>query len=59
MGISDEVATIDGILGKQTNINKLTCIVCDYVLNDPNSGGIVRMQEKISKAIRNFLKNNR
>ena len=60
IGINDEIATYDGIIGKQTYKDKLTCMVCDYVLNDPNSGGILNFQDKVSNIFRWIKKiNNR
>jgi hypothetical protein len=46
-GLSDEVAILDSLNGKQTYKQKLTCMVCDYVLFDPNDGGAVGLSDVI------------
>jgi hypothetical protein len=52
VGISDEIAAYDGIIGKQMLKDRLICIVCDYVINDPNSGGLSGLQERLSSLFR-------
>lgn len=47
-GYSDEIAKMDGLAGRQTYKDKLTCMVCDYVIYDPNQGGFLGLQENVS-----------
>ena len=51
-GIADDIAVMDGLSGRGTTQDKLTCIVCDYVLHDPNESGV----DKLSKFISGLFK---
>ena len=45
----DRAAIYDGLSGKQLFKEKLTCIVCDYIVYDPNSNRIIDFSIIFSK----------
>ena len=55
-GLADDIAALDGLSGKQTYKDKLTCIVCDYVVHDPNAGGIIDLPETLSRFFKSIFK---
>lgn len=51
---SDRIVALDGLSGKETNKNKMTCVVCDYVISDPNAGNWVNFKSFIKKLFKKY-----
>ena len=57
IGLADNIAVFDGMRGKETYKEKLTCMVCDFVINDPNSGGIIALSDAVSRFFQKIWEN--
>ena len=57
-GYADNLAVYDGIGGKQTYKQKISCMVCDYVIHDPNVGGYSDLPQRIGNFFKKIFGNN-